>query len=114
MDLDVWMGDMDSDVPEVRETYRSGQVLVDELLFVLPEPPDPKYPFSNSVGLTIDGCDMRKNLSAELISSLPADAFFRSIWVNEWNAFVHIGAKNAKLVWTTDSTAQSQKPEARS
>lgn len=112
MDLDVWVGETNSDLYEIREAYRSGQVVVEELLFAVVEPPDPKYPFSNSVGLTIDGCDMRKNLSAELMSSLPADAFFRSIWVNEWNAFVHIGAKNANLVWTTDFSAQGQKPEA--
>jgi hypothetical protein len=114
MDVDVWVGDMDSNVHELREAYRPGHVLVDGLLFAVIEPPDAKYPFSNSVGLTIDGCDMRKNLSAELLSSLPADAFFRSLWVNEWNAFIHIGARNVELAWTGDASAQRQKPEASS
>jgi hypothetical protein len=112
LEIDVWVGDLGADTKEQREAYRYGQVLVDGLLFAVIEPPDPRYAFSNSAGLTIDGCDMRKNLSTELMSSLTSDAFFRSIWVNEWNAFIHIGAKNASLVWTADSSTQG--PEARS
>jgi hypothetical protein len=104
LDLDVSVGDTDSH--ELRDAYRPAQVLIEGLLFVVLEPPDARYPFSNSAGLTIDGCDMRKSLSAELMSSLPADAFFRSLWVNEWNGFIHIGAKNAELVWTDDLSAQ--------
>ena len=114
MDLDVRVGDVDSDAHELREEYKRGQIVIDGLVFAVLEPPDAKYPFSNSVGLTIDGCDTRKNLSAELMNSLPADAFFRSLWVNEWNAFVHIGARNGELSWTGDSSAQHQKPEASS
>jgi hypothetical protein len=114
LDLDVWVGDMGSDAHELREAYRPGQVLIDGLLFAVLEPPDAKYPFSNSGGLTIDGCDMRENLSSELMSSLPADAFFRSLWVNQWNAFIHIAARNVALAWTGDSSAQRQKPEASS
>ena len=114
LDLEVWVGDMGSDTQELREAYRPAQVPIDGLVFAVLEPPDANYPFSNSAGLTIDGCDMRKNLSAELISLLPADAFFRSLWVNEWNAFIHIGAKTASLVWTADSSARRQKPGASS
>jgi hypothetical protein len=78
------------------------------------EPPDPRYPFLNSDRLTIDGCDMSKNLSAELMDSLPAGAFFRSLWVNEWNAFIRIAAGNAELTWLDGSGAQGSEPEARS
>jgi hypothetical protein len=78
------------------------------------EPPDPRYPFLNSDRLTIDGCDMSKNLSAELMNSLPAGAFFRSLWVNEWNAFIHIAARNAELIWLDGSGARCSEPEARS
>jgi hypothetical protein len=95
LDLDIWIGDPGSDAPEQREAYRRGQILVDGLLFAVLEPPDPRYPFSASAELTLDGCDMRKNLSTELVRSLPADAFFRSLLVNEWNAFIQIAARNA-------------------
>jgi hypothetical protein len=57
---------------------------------------------------------MSKNLSAELMDSLPEGAFFRSLWVNEWNAFIHIAARNAELIWLDGSAAQGTEPEARS
>jgi hypothetical protein len=63
MDVDVWLGDMEADAAERREAYKRGQVLISGLLFAVMEPPDPRYPFWNSARLTIDGCDMSKNLS---------------------------------------------------
>jgi|SRR5882724_2423928 len=114
LDLDVWVGDMDGNAHERREAYKRGQVLISGLLFVVMEPPDPRYPFSTSARLTVDGCDMSKNLSTSLTNSLPAKAFFRSLWVNEWNALIHIGARTAELIWTDDSSAQGSRPEARS
>jgi hypothetical protein len=101
LDLQIWVGDMDAP-PEKREAYRKARIEISGLLFCVMEPPDPKYPYGTS-DLRIDGCDMRKNLDAQLISSLPADSFLRSIWVDEWNAFIHIAARNAELAWTEDS-----------
>ena len=84
---------------ERREAYRSGQIEISGLIFFVMEPPDPKYPFRDSVKLTIDGYDMSKNLDVELMKSLPSDAFFRSLWVNEWNGFIHIAARAAEIAW---------------
>jgi hypothetical protein len=113
LDIDVW-GDMDSDAREQREPHKRGQVLISGLVFAAMEPPDPRYPFSTATRLTIAGCDMSKNLSAELKNSLSADTFFRSLWVNEWNAFIHIAAKNAELKWLDDSGTLDSALEARS
>jgi hypothetical protein len=114
LDLDVWTGDMTNNRPELREAYRRGHMLISGLLFAVMEPPDPRYPFLNSDRLTVDGCDMSKNLSAALMNSLPAGAFFRSLWVHEWNAFIHIASRNAELIWLDGSGAQGTEPEARS
>jgi hypothetical protein len=99
-DLAVWVGKME-DPPERREAYKSGRIEVSGLLFIVMEPPDPRYPFSRPC-TTIDGCDMRKSIKAELLESLPSGSFFRSLWVNEWNAFIHIAAKSAALTWAND------------
>jgi hypothetical protein len=96
----VWVGDMD-DPPERREAYKKGRIEISGLLFLVMEPPDPRYPFKTS-DLRIDGCDMSKNLDPELLKSLPGDAFFRSLWVNEWNAFIHIAARDAGIAWIND------------
>jgi len=114
LDIDVWVGDINREAREQRETYKRGRVLISGLFFTAMEAPDPRYPFSTATGLTVDGCDMSKNLSTELMSSLPADTFFRSLWVNEWNAFIHVAAKNADLTWLNGSTTKSSEPEARS
>jgi hypothetical protein len=87
-DLSVWVGDMD-DSPERREAYRSAQLVVSDVLFLVMEPPDPSYPFMDTAQLRVDGCEMRKNLDNALLQTLPNDAFVRSLWVNEWNAYPH-------------------------
>jgi hypothetical protein len=33
-----------------------------------------------------------------------AQSFFRSLWVNEWNAFVHIAATDARFYWVDESS----------
>ncbi len=99
-ELAVWVGSMDES-PERREAYKDGRVEISGLLFLVMEPPDPKYPFRTD-RLRIDGCDMRKNLDVELLRSLPAGFLFRSFWVNEWNAFIHIAAKSAEIVWLNE------------
>jgi hypothetical protein len=101
LDVAVWVGSM-NDPPERREAYKSGQIEIAGLIFFVMEPPDAKYPFRDSAELTIDGCDMSKNLDSELLKSLPTDAFFRSLWVKEWNAFIHIAARHAEIAWMND------------
>jgi hypothetical protein len=114
VDLAVWVGNMD-DPPHRREAYKAAQVQIPGLLFVVMEAPDPRYPFGDSTQLTIDGCDMRKNLRTELLNSLPPDAFVRSLWVNEWNGFIHIAARNAEISWANGgSITYREGQEARS
>lgn len=100
LEVAVWVGEMD-DPPEQREAYKNGHVVISGLFFLVMEPPDAKRPFNGS-HLRIDGCDMRKNLESELLKTLPADAFFRSFWVNEWNAFIHIAARDAQISWVSE------------
>lgn len=97
LEVAVWVGDM-NDPPGRREAYKNGRVNISGLLFLVIEAPDPKYPFMDSE-LSIDGCDMSKNLSSELLKSLPSNSFIRSLWVNEWNAFIHIAATSAEIEW---------------
>jgi len=98
LDLWVWVGDID-DPPEKREAYRQGQLRLSDLQFLVVEPPDPRYPFRDSVRLVVDGCDMSKNLDNELLGSFSDEAFVRSLWVNQWNSFIHVAAKKAEIIW---------------
>ena len=109
VDLAVWVGDMDGP-PERREAYRYARIDISGLCFLVMEQPDPKYPFHES-DLRIDGCDMSKNLKPDLLSALPADSFFRSLWVNEWNAFIHVAARDAKISWIEEALTYRKSKE---
>jgi len=101
LDLAVWTGDIE-DPPTQREAYRTGRLELSGLVFLVMESPDPKYPFKDTKRLKIDGCDMRKNLNSDLLASPPDDVFVRSLWINEWNAFIHVAAKKAHTRWLSD------------
>jgi hypothetical protein len=73
-ELAVWVGDVD-DPPDRLETCRAARIDVEGLLFLIMEPPDPKYPFDKSAKLTIDGCDRRESLNAELLRAIPSNSF---------------------------------------
>lgn len=109
LDVDVWVGEM-TDAPEKREAYRKGQIEISGLLFLVMESPDANYPFANG-DLRIDGCDLRKNLDGKLLASLPSEAFFRSLWVNEWNAFIHIAAIGAQIKWEGEAVIYRERRE---
>jgi hypothetical protein len=76
---------------------RTAQINIEGLVFLIVEPPDPKYPFDKSIKLTIDGCDRRESLSPQLLASVPSNSFFRSFWVGEWNAFIHLAGAEANF-----------------
>jgi hypothetical protein len=109
LDVSVWVGDM-GDAPERRETYKRARIEISGLLFLVMEPPDPDYP-SETGSLRINGCDLRKNLDSKLLDSLPSDAFFRSLWVSEWNAFIHIAAKETQMGWTDEAVVYRGRAE---
>ena len=101
LSLDVWVGALSGDIKK-REAYRKARIEVRGLQFAAIEPPDANYPYSDPVPSRIDICDLRKNLDENLLKSLPSETFFNSLWVNKWNAFAHIAAVEAELVWEDD------------
>ena len=63
------------------------------------EPPQPDYPFSEARGLRVDSCDASRSLDRALIARLPTNSFFRSFFVNQWNAFIHIAGRTTEIAW---------------
>ncbi|MGB9204976.1 MAG: hypothetical protein WCB94_13550 [Terriglobales bacterium] len=98
LDLAVWVGSMD-DPPKHREAYKSGQLDISGLIFLVMESPDAKYPYRVSSQLTIDSVEEEKSVPSELLRSLPADAFCHSFWVSEWNTCMYFAGTNAEMTW---------------
>jgi hypothetical protein len=98
IDLAVFVGDVDAPL-EKRGAYREGTLVISGLQFAVIEPPDARYPFTSPKASRIDTCDRTKNLDPSLLQSLPKGAFVRSLFVDDWNAFVHVSALDAEIRW---------------
>jgi hypothetical protein len=98
LDMSVFVGDVDAP-NEKREAYREGTLVVSGLQFAAIEPPDGRYPFASPEASRVDSCEMTKNLDPRLLQSLPEGSFVRSLFVVDWNAFVHIAGSSAEIHW---------------
>lgn len=92
LDLSVWTGD-DSDP----EAHRAARLELKDLQFCVLETPDHKYPYAAPEPLWIS--EVNPPGAAQLPQNIPSGAFTSSFFVNQWNAFVHIAARDAVLFW---------------
>ncbi|HTR23577.1 MAG TPA: hypothetical protein VMI10_06300 [Terriglobales bacterium] len=99
IDLSVFVGEVDAPL-EKREAYRKAALVISGLQFISIESPDARYPFAESGTLRVDLCDKKADLDLNLLNTLPANAFCESLFVYEWNAFVHLAGLGAEIQWT--------------
>lgn len=100
MDLNFWVGDLSG--PN-REAYKPGTLQITGLCFCSIDPPDSTYPFmpdGSPLNISGDAAGPETFASFEGLSQkLSAEASCYRFFVHEWNAFIHIAAKNVQLVW---------------
>jgi hypothetical protein len=99
-DLEIWIGTDSSRKREERDAYRAAQLTLSQLLFCVIEPPDPNYPYQERKPLWVDAGSSPSNqisTSIRLPEPLPEGAFIHWFFANNWNAFIHVAAKNARL-----------------
>ncbi len=97
-DLVVWIGDMDDS--RRREFYRPARLTLDDVAFLVIEPPDANYPWLKAGRIRIDAGEGQPPQSS---STLPvASAGTRTAWMylGELNTFLLFSAGNASLEWT--------------
>lgn len=97
--LDVWIGWMSDPATasyEERERRRPGRLELTGLQYLVVEPPDPTYPYTNA-SIEIDPCDADEALSSRYPE--PAGVFSGRFFVSAWNSFIHYAAADAELVW---------------
>jgi len=100
--LHIWVGDLYAKDENSRETYRRCLLKLCKLFFCVIEAPDPKYPYHDSGCLRVDGGSLqtkRKKPSTQLPGPLPKDVSTYWFFVEEWNAFIYIAAKDALFDW---------------
>lgn len=93
LDVSVWMGD-----DERMDARQSAELTLRGVQFCILEPPDPTYPYADSEpAWFVDLCDPEPTVTGRY--ALPDGAFSSRFFVNQWNAFVHVAAVEALLVW---------------
>lgn len=99
-DLEIWIGTDSSTKGEERDAYREARLTLSQLLFCVVEPPDPNYPYQEGKPLWVDAgssLPTQTSTSIRLPEPLPEGAFIHWFFVNNWNAFIHVAAENARL-----------------
>jgi len=100
--LDVWVGDSSSQDEEVREAYRNGELKLSGLLYCAIEPPDANYPYGEAKKLWVDAGALESasfKPSVKLPEPLSEDAFACWFFVQDWNSFIYVAAREASLEW---------------
>ena len=85
-----------------RDEYRRATLNISGLGYVAIEPPDPTYPFMRSgAALNVAGYpeDREKFPLDALQPMMPKDITCYRFFVHDWNAFIHIAAKEIQLSW---------------
>jgi hypothetical protein len=103
-DVSFWVGSLEE---ENSEKYRRGRIELQQILFISFEPPSPAdsdpRPYRSSRGsLQIDGVLADESNFAEFArckKEISPNTEIFSLYVSNWNSFIHIAAAVAKLVW---------------
>ena len=107
MDMSLCVGDPDGP-REHWDDVRDARVDISGLIFFAIEPPDQGSDYCSALRSelcivdTHETRDLRprsKIVDKKLLAAIPADAFVYSFFVRDWNAFIHIAAKDCSMDW---------------
>ena len=96
--LVVWIGDMDDS--RRRELYRPARLTLDDVAFLVIEPPDVNYPWLKPGPIRIDTGEGQPHQSSSTLPVAPAGTRTTWMYLGELNTFLLFSAGNASLEWT--------------
>jgi hypothetical protein len=107
--LEVSLKVGDPDGPrEQRDDVRDAEIDISGVVFFVVDPPssDATYDFRTPGELWItDGYATRsipeftKAIDKSLLDAVPTEAFVQSFFVHDWNAYIHIAARDCAMKW---------------
>jgi hypothetical protein len=99
--IDVWVGDLDSQVEEERECYKPGILRFGGLVYFVLEPPSEVTvllePFSFSAG----NPEVDEIKTSVILPESPRGTFRTFIFIYKLNAFMHICASKVEFKYDT-------------
>lgn len=78
---------------------KPAELVINDFAFCVIDTPDSSYPYLKSKGLTIDIGIGQPSTSEIKLPPYEKSQILFWIWVEEWNGFIRIAAKDAKLNW---------------
>jgi hypothetical protein len=106
-DLVAWIGDMDDS--RRRELYRAARLTLDDVAFLVIEPPDINYPWLKAGRIRIDAGGGQPHQSSSTLPVAPAGARTTWMYLGELNRFLLFAARNASLEWTGPEENRTQR-----
>ena len=97
-DLVVWIGGMEDS--RRRELYRPARLILDDVAFLVIEPPDVNYPWLKAGRIRIDAGEGQPPQSSSALPVGPAGTRTTWMFLGELNTFLLFSAGNASLEWT--------------
>jgi hypothetical protein len=95
--LDVWVGDLHSDVTAERERYRPARLELLGLGYLVVDERGSRHAHFDLSPLQVDVCAADDD--PERARQVPEGGFAGRFFVTEWNAFIHFAAVDARLIW---------------
>lgn len=95
--LDVWVGDLHSNVPSEREQHRRARLELLGVGYLIVEDPDPRYRPGEKSPVQIDACAADDD--AERSRQVPEGGFAGRFFISDWNSYIHFAATEARLTW---------------
>lgn len=96
---EIWIGDVAASTEEERESYRTADVTVSNVQWIVIDPPDVSA-FRQSDSITVDLFE--GDLAIAAVGQLAGDGFTARLFVHEWNGFIHIAGSDARLTWADE------------
>jgi len=102
--MNFWVGNMQG--PN-RDEYRSGELRITGLYFCAIDPPDPNYryvPRGSTLNVSGDPAKPDTFPALERLSpTLTPEVSCYRFFVQEWNSFINIAARNVDLSWIEEA-----------
>lgn len=95
LELSLWMGDLRQADTAERERRERTRVVLEGVRFFHVEGPAPGYPYAGPRPARVDLCEPDPN--HPLSKEQPPGVFVTRLFVDEWNAFIHVAAESAEL-----------------
>ncbi len=114
--INIWIGDLSSDIEDIREVYRAGELVISDMIFFVIDPPDSSYKYFDGTPLWVDGGPMESIEKSPLVplpKDLPIGSFTYLFYVRNWNASFYIAGMEAELIWDNKDTQQSNPLDPR-